>query len=239
MSVNLHAIIDGKSINREAIHAWELRRQAKVAKRLGIASGSYEARRQALLDRKFELGHDALRRMFRTDLKISSIISRLLAKLARGRRVYSVCEIVVEQGSAEAFAEWFEDCTVNNREAPMIDACPDHYIISTDNEGRQIVMETTGGSPFAAEFAVDYEDTSSITTPPDPAFPFQIAGVARLSDGLAIGGVRHQFRQEGEGFRARMTVEFPRGTFSHMIAQHRWHLATEFSNWIEMAARKA
>lgn len=237
MSVKLHAIIDGKQIDRVAIRAWEERRQTKVAKKLGVKSGSYEARRQALLERKLELGHDELRRILRTDLKVSGFISRLLAKLARGRRVYSICEIVVERGSAEAFAAWFEECTVNNREAPMIDSCPDHFIISTDSEGRQIVLESTGGSPFATEFSVDYDDTSSITTPPDQTFPFQIAGVARLADGLAIGGVRHQFRQEGEGFRARMTVEFPHGTLGHMVSQHRWHLATEFSNWIEMSAQ--
>jgi hypothetical protein len=235
VSVKLHAIIDGKQIDRAAIREWEERRQTKVAKKLGIVADSFESRRQALLKRKLELGHEELRRIFSTDLKVSGFVSRLLAKLSMGRRLYSICEIVVEQGSAEAFAAWFNDCTVNNCEALMIDSCPDHFIIATESDGRQVVMEITGGSPFTAEFAVDYEDTSSIATPPDPTFPFQIAGVARLADGLAIGGVRHQFRQEGEGFRARMTVEFPRGTVGHMIAQHRWHLATEFSNWIELS----
>jgi hypothetical protein len=49
--------------------------------------------------------------------------------------------------------------------------------------------------------------------------------------------VRHQFRDEGDGFHARVTVEFPVLTNPYMLAQHRWHLACEFSNWIEAAAR--
>ena len=121
----------------------------------------------------------------------------------------------------------------------MLGACPDHYIITKDKLGRQLVVETTGGSPLPARFTVDYDDVSSLSTQSDPAYPIQVAGVARLSDGLVVGGVRHQFRQEGIGFRALLTVEFPHASPGYMIAQHRWHLATEFSNWIEAAAKTA
>jgi hypothetical protein len=65
----------------------------------------------------------------------------------------------------------------------------------------------------------------------------QVAGAARLDDGLAIGGVRHQFRDEGHGFRPLLTVEFPALTLPTIISGHRWHLAIEFSNWIEAAMR--
>lgn len=234
----LTAIIDGKSVDRGTVRAWEQRRLTAVLKKLGLkdVGGSYEMRRKALLERKLELGHDQLRRQLASNLKWSERISRLLAKLAKGQRVFSVCEIEVSKGSAEHFARWFDERAKLNDEISMMDACPDHYIISTDGEGRQVVLETTGGSPLATQFSVDYDDVSSIATPPDPSFPFQIAGLARLSDGLAIGGVRHQFRQEGEGFRARLTVEFPKGTMGHMISQHRWHLACEFCNWIEMSS---
>jgi hypothetical protein len=118
----------------------------------------------------------------------------------------------------------------------MLDACPDHYIIMRDSQGRQLVVETTGGAPLPGEFTVDYSDVSSLHTQADPTYPHQVAGVARLGDGLAIGGVRHQFRQEGDGFRALLTVEFPRRVPRKMIAEHRWHLAVEFANWIEAAS---
>ncbi len=117
----------------------------------------------------------------------------------------------------------------------MLHACPDHYVIARDDRGRQLVIETTGGSPLPGAFVVDYDDVSELRTPPDPSFPVQVAGVARLADGLAIGGVRHQFRDEGQGFRARLTVEFPSTLPRRMIAAHCWHLACEFSNWIDAA----
>ncbi len=84
---------------------------------------------------------------------------------------------------------------------------------------------------------VDYDDTGTLVAQPSPIFPHQVAGVARLEDGLAIGGVRHQFRKDGDGFRALLTVEFPARVPGNMIAQHCWHLAVEFSNWIETAAK--
>lgn len=138
-------------------------------------------------------------------------------------------------GSASRFARWFEDRNVLNDERVMLSACPDHYIIARDSRGRQLVVETTGGAPLPGQFTVDYADVSSLLTQADPTYPYQVAGVARLDDSLAIGGVRHQFRQEGDGFRALLTVEFPGRVPRKMIAEHRWHLAVEFANWIEAA----
>jgi hypothetical protein len=119
----------------------------------------------------------------------------------------------------------------------MLAACPDHFVLRTHPDGRQEVVETTGGSPLASRFFVDYDDVATLVTQPDPAFPEQLAGAAFMADGMAVGGVRHQFRDEGDGFHARLTVEFPVLTNPYMLAQHRWHLACEFSNWIEAAAR--
>jgi hypothetical protein len=118
----------------------------------------------------------------------------------------------------------------------MLDACPDHSIIATSADGKQVVVETTGGSPFASEFVIDYSDTAAVKTALDPSFPDRIVGAARLKDGVIVGGVCHQFRQEGEGFRAKLSVEFPMMILPYMIAEHRWHLAAEFSNWIEAAS---
>ena len=117
----------------------------------------------------------------------------------------------------------------------MLRACPDHFVIRTRSDGRQEVLETNGGSPLAALFYIDYDDVSSLVTPADARFPHQLAGVARASAGVAIGGVRHQFRDIEDGFHARLTVEFPLPTLGRMITGHRWHLACEFSNWIEVA----
>ena len=48
--------------------------------------------------------------------------------------------------------------------------------------------------------------------------------------------IRHQFCDEPDGFTARLTGEFPAATPPNLIRAHRWHLACEFSNWIEAAS---
>jgi hypothetical protein len=100
-----------------------------------------------------------------------------------------------------------------------------HSYLGEPHHAAQVVVETTGGAPFAAEFVIDYSDSSGIQTMPDPTYPVRIMGTARLKDGLIVGGVCHKFRQEGEGFRAKLSVEFPMMVLPHMIAEHRWHLA--------------
>lgn len=42
-------------------------------------------------------------------------------------------------------------------------------------------------------------------TPHNPAFAIEAAGMARTDRGLAIGGVRHEFRDEANGFHARLS----------------------------------
>ncbi|MFM5924931.1 MAG: hypothetical protein ACKOPG_12185 [Novosphingobium sp.] len=241
MAPTLRVLIDGAPVETAAVEAWEDRRMRAVRKQLGLPpSTALRDHQQAELVRaKLAMGHAALHARFARQLRWSERFTRISLALARGKRRMSICEIAVSEGSAERFAHWFDQRNVLNDEAAMLAACPDHFIIARDDLGRQLVMETTGGSPLASEFTVDYEDTSSLVTPADPAFPFQVAGVARLADGLAIGGVRHQFRQEGAGFRARLTVEFPSTVMEHMAHQHCWHLAVEFSNWIKAVAREA
>jgi hypothetical protein len=73
-------------------------------------------------------------------------------------------------------------------------------------------------------------NTDAVAIPADPDYPIQIVGAAVLDDGFAVGGVRHQFRDRDGAMEALLTVQFP-GIFpSALIAAHRWHLATEFSN---------
>lgn len=228
--------LDGQPVARAAVLAWEDRRIAAVRRTLGLPPSQTPRaeQRRELRERKLALGHDGLRALLARRLWWSERLTRLSAALSRGRRT-SICEIHVARGSAEHFARWFEARNTQDDEPAMLDGCADHYIIARDAGGRQLVVETTGGAPLPGEFTIDYADLSSLRTPPDPAYPFQVVGVARLADGLAIGGVRHQFRQDGAGFHARLTVEFPSAVPARMIAQHRWHLATEFSNWITAA----
>ena len=235
------ATIDGQQVDRDRVLGWEDHRATVVMRKLGLADTglTLPQRRAALLAHKLALGHVGLRHRLRFELFCSHLIAVILALLSGSRRSMSVCELAVSSGSADHFKRWFEDRVPLDDQAGMLAGCPDHYIIDTDAAGRQVVLETGGGAPFASEILITYGDHSSIVTPPDPSYPLQIFGVARLASGRAVGGVRHQIRQEGAGFRALITAEFPAATLGFMIAAHRWHLATEFSNWIEAAASQA
>lgn len=237
MAIDLDIFIGNDRVPRERVDEWERRSAMRALRKLGSrpVDGDLATLRAQLTARKEALGHDEIRARLRRDLALSDLVARVVACISHGRRRFSVIEIVSPEGSAEAFAHWFEDAARRNREDVMVAAAPEHYLIATDVEGRQEVIETNGGAPMPARFFVDYLDLSSLRSVADPAFPVQVAGVARAPRGAAIGGVRHQFRNEGDGFRARLTVEFPLFIMPSVVRGHCWHLACEFGFWIRTA----
>jgi len=238
--MNINIYIKGQLVPSQDVLNWEKRRTHRVLKKLGVpfdSNWSLERLRKTLLERKMQLGNEGLRTLLRTELATAEMLTKVIAGLSFNQRRFSVIEILVDHGRAEDFLRWFIECGIKNDEVSMIAAAPDHYVIHTDGNNCQEVIETTGGSPLATHFFIDYEDLSSLKSPVDPSYAYQIAGVARDSTGLAIGGVRHQFRNEANGFRAKLTVEFPYAVMPWLIRCHRFHLASEFSNWIETAAR--
>lgn len=226
--------IEGERVPLERVAAWEHRSALKALKKLDSSADGQELSqlRQQLLTRKHQLGHAGIRQRLRRDLAISDTLARGVAWMSCGCRRYSVIEILSPVGTAEGFAHWFEEVTRLNREDVMIAALPEHYLIATDANGQQEVIETNGGAPLPARFFVDYDDLSGLKSVRDADYPVQVAGVARAPNGTAIGGVRHQFRNEGPGFRAKLTVEFPSLMMPSVLKGHRMHLACEFSNWI-------
>ncbi|MGW4368870.1 hypothetical protein ACWEKT_24810 [Nocardia takedensis] len=257
-SVAIRTFLAGGEVPRDQVRAWEKRRSevvlTKLAARLGsrafaeLAPGTrledllvapLDTRRSALTSIKTRLGHAGVYAVLKRDLEISERMARAGVALSRGRAKHSVARLEVPGYSAERFAAWFADLTAANAETDMVDACPDHYLLRGLPDGRQEVVETTGGSPLAARFLVDYTGAEALAIPVDPRFPHQIAGRALLDDGLVIGGVRHQFRDRGTTMEALLTVRFPASLPARMIHQHRWHLAVEFGNWIIAAAPAA
>ena len=237
LTLTIDAVIAGRAVSRDEVLAWEAQRLPKAARKIGlpVPAGDLARQRTAFADAKLTLGADDVRRRLARDIRAAGVVARGSTHLSFGRRATSVCELHVTGGSAAAFVEWFTATDRDDYARSMIAANPDHFLIDTAPDGRQEVIETTGGSPLATQFFVDYDDTSPLVTPRDPAFPVEAAGVARTAGGLAIGGVRHEFRGAANGFHARLCVEFPWLTAPYMIAQHRWHLACEFGNWITAA----
>ncbi len=235
MSATIQTFINGREVPRSQVLAWEQRRALTVLKKLGVKPVSTDLPKlhQQLLARKAELGADGLMHLLRREIAISDHMTGLVARLSRGGRRFCITELVVDQGSAERFVAWFEATGRANDDRAMLGATPDHYLLHTDANGTMQVVETTGSMPLASRFFMNPADQDGLRAPVDPTFPLQIAGVARLKNGFPIGGVRHQLRNEGSGFRIRLIVEFPILMLQGMIDGHQWHLASEFANWIE------
>lgn len=235
--IDLSAIIDGRRHTREEVLAWESRRISRAAAKIGLPTptGSLRERRLAFTEEKMALGAEGIRRRLAGELKLSDLMTRTTAWLSRGKRTMSVCELHVTGGNAAEFVDWFNDTNRPDHERSMIAACPDHFLIRTAPDGTQEVIETTGGSPMVTRFFVNYTDLSGLASVADPRSEVEVAGTATSEAGAPIGGVRHEFRDEPGGFHARLCVEFPVLLTPQMVSQHCWHLAVEFSNWIEFA----
>lgn len=236
--LNITAEIDGASVSRDEVLAWEARRASKVCKKLGITpSRDLDATRKALVARKLELGHGALEKLLARELRLSERGGLLLAGVSKGRRQLCSIELIgVGAGSAEAMPRYYQRAMESGDEAALLAACPDHYILREVGDGVQQVIETTGGSPLAARILLDESDLDTVKTDADPTFPVQWVAVGRNRDGRPpAGAIRHQFRDEPGGFKVRLTGEFPITTPPSLIRAHKWHLACEFSNWIEAA----
>ncbi len=236
--LDIVAEIDGRRVPRNEVLAWEADRAQAVCRKLDItAPGGLVARRDALVARKLELGHEALLRMLARELRVSSFSGRLVNALSRGKRRFCTIELTGSGGSAETMPGFYKWAMQTGDEAALLAASPDHYLLFEGEDGIQRVIETVGGSPLASRIFLDESDLSSVTTSADPDFPVQWVAVGRASvDGPASGAIRHQFRDESGGFRARLTIEFPAFIPQRLVRAHGWHLACEFSNWIEAAS---
>ncbi|MEU6559387.1 hypothetical protein [Nocardia nova] len=230
------AKIRGKKFARADVLAWEDKRIDAAAKKIGVVpppAGEVAVRREEFLQIKHALGSEELHRRLAWNAKILNRVG-IAAAAVSSRRRKCVTELFVPGGSAELFTKWYDRITFSSNQYEMERACPDHFVLRFV-DGKQEVLETNGGSPLTALFNIDYDDVSSITTPVDPAFSHRLDGVAVASNGRPIGSVRHQFRDTPDGFHARLLVEFPLPMLETVVRGHRWHLACEFSNWIEAA----
>jgi hypothetical protein len=241
--LDITAVLGDTEVSRDEVLEWEGRRAAVVYKRLGMGTPPDDVaeRRRALVAKKLELGHAEIERRLRRQMTMAARSSRLMSALSRGGRRPCVVELRGSGGSAEAMPAFYRAAMDAGDEAPLLAASPDHWMLHKRDDGVQQVIETTGGSPLASRIYLDENEVGPIYTPPDPTFPVQWVafGRARL-DGPPAGALRHQFRDEPDGsFTARLTIEFPRVTPTRLVAAHRWHLACEFSNWIEAASAAA
>lgn len=224
--------INDKTISKNEIINWERRRLASVSKKLDFNSKTVEE----LAKSKQALSYDEVICRLKLNLKISAKTAKLMNALSFGKRKFSVVEMVVEDLTAEQVIKGLDKLMLEqNKEYDFVNllACPDHYALRPLGDNKLEVIETTGGSPFPIQFFINYGQEKELQIPRNDTYPFQSVGIAKLYDGTVIGGVRHQFKNEGKGFRAKLAVEFPLVAPNYFIRQHQLHLACEFGHWFK------
>ncbi len=174
-SAGVRTFIDGALIEQHLVTEWELRRISVAAARLshqyadlvrgeldsfaGIARGpvaDVAAARSGLSRARARIGEDRLRAMLAPELAASEAAIRATLAASGGRWTASVVEIASNRGSAQGFVDWFHRAREIDARDVWTDACPDHYIIATTPDGRQEVVEVTGGAVLPSRFFVDY-----------------------------------------------------------------------------------
>ena len=228
MTTEIRAHIGHDVVPRSAVRQWESRRArvvlGKLRARLGhrgiaeILDGTdiaarpadIESQRATLLALKTGLGPAGIYALLARELAISERIARLAVRASGGRRALSTVTLVAPGVSATAFEAWFNGLNTADSTGELVGACPDHYLLRGLPDGRHEVVETTGGSPMPTQFTVDYICGDMVAIPVLPDYRLQIAGQARLDDGLVIGEIRHQFRDIDGSMEARLGVAFPR-----------------------------
>jgi len=251
MNDTLDIRIDGTLVTSAQVEDWEARRARAVLPKLRRIlkleatahplPNDLASLRTELLRLKEQCGRQVLREGLRGGIRITGVVSKLTGLLSGGRRKQCVTEVKVPRCSARQIFETIDDLmrndTLANRQSNLL-ACPDHYVLAPRGDTLEVI-ETTGGSPFPARFFMRFDDESGVKTPRDPTYPYQSVGTARLMDGTVMGGVRHQMRDDGDGALVRLMVEFPSAVPQHMIREHQWHLACEFSHWLREAMKTA
>ncbi|GEN89671.1 hypothetical protein [Oceanobacillus sojae] len=231
--------IGGKYITNDQLTQWKRKRVKKAFKTLGYKSSEINnpnAMIEQLANIKMNYSYLEMYNKLKPKLKLSEIIMRMGAVLSGNRRKFSQTEIYVEGITAKEAIKGIDDLMLNPSEENNrvnLSACPDHYALRPLGESKLEVIETTGNSPVPVQFFIVFEDETGLQTPRDHSYAYQSAGVARMKEGIIIGGVRHQIKDTETGIKMKLSVEFPALAPTSIIKSHQMHLASEFSYWLQ------
>lgn len=241
----------GKVLPEEEIQKWELKRAKFVydflQKNLGLPKRDITRDENGLRDIddirhelamiKIDAGQEKLREILKENITKNEKSTALLMKLCRGKTKYSIIEITGEGASAKYISENFKKMMLENSDEnyyKCMIAAPDHYILQGLGDDRQEIVEAPAGMAQQSRFVAAYGDESGLSSERLSDYEYQSAGTAYADSGLAIGGVRHQFKEMENGFKVRNLVEFPSIMPGFLFRAHEMHLACEFSSWLNM-----
>lgn len=229
--MNRRISINGGLVPESDMRRWEQRRLVAVSRMLRIP----KCNARGLAEYKLSIGDEEIMRRLGRGLACGRLAAKLMIATSRGKYRLCTVEIAMRGLSASQACDGVQflmaDQSEDSRLANLA-ACPDHYVFRCDGTILEVV-ETTGGSPFPTQMFMKLGNEEDAPISPDVSYPIQLSGVARMADGAVMGGIRHQFKDEDDGFRVRLCVAFPAMTPSHFIKMHQLHLACEFSNWFD------
>ena len=247
----IQTFIDDNEVSRDDVLRWEARRIQVVKKRLqeGLMSllkqeamnflfspevsiDNIVAEREALVQTKIGMSHDERIKLVSSETAIAGAVTLFLLKALSGFTSSSI-HMKSNRGTAEGFRKWY--LSKISDEKVMLQACPDHYALGTAFNLGQDVVETTGGSVLPSHFAINYEAQSDLPIVDVENYPVQFNGPAYgHGTETVIGGTNHVMRSlpNNGGFEIVPKVFFPSSVPTYHLEQHRWHLATEWGNWI-------
>lgn len=242
--------INGKIVDKELIDTWEMKRlkyEYNFLRKKGfIFSKQYsqflekkkiDKARKELGQLKASYNPDTFRKLLKKRYILGNFISRVAAILSNGKRKYSITEFIIPRSNLtpEEVILKIESIMLKNTKEHLymnLATNPDHFVLINTFQNTQEILEITGGSPLPTRFFAHYGDEKGLTSVLEDGYHVQIPASARLEDGTIIGGIRHQVKKEGDGFRFRSLVEFPSILPNFMVKQHQFHLACEFRQWI-------
>lgn len=252
-------LFEGKEIGLEEITQWEKRHSLTMARRLKkkyrvslpetffekVPQMDIKEVRKTLVDAKMKLGSKAIRKELEGTLSLTDQIAGFMTVLSAHKRKSSVVEICIQDLPAhfrveQLYADILDLMTLNSEKntRACLAGSPDHLVLEGHGNRVQEIIEITGGSPLESRFLNYYGVEDGVNYPKDNSYPLQMVGVSKLKNGTLVGDVRHQYRSEGTGFRAKLADEFPKVFTKKMIKEHQYHLACEFLVWYEYLINK-
>jgi hypothetical protein len=255
-NINLKFAIDGQPISLEEIAEVERKRTVHVLREMRALGADLRvdgkaatpesieqldpaAAKALLVDTKFSLGAEGMRRLYRDKLAASDDVWRNISKDSAADTGFkpSVVELEVQGLRMGKLLAHLLTVTLTHDERWTYVSNPEHFVISMA-KGRQMVMETLGmhGEPVYMKMRVALSGLEAAARDPDTTV-ILIATAELASDATPMGihGM-HQLKVRPDGIGMKLGIYFPSATPDELVEGHKWHLAVEFARVMEMAA---
>jgi hypothetical protein len=205
----------------------------------GIDDFELQHARRVLAQLKAAIGRQGLLELLSPDIKLGVDFLGEMAERSKGELKPATTMLAVKGLKATDFLHWLDGQF--DKEAVMLAAEPDHFVIAPNETARVTIVETLGEyvcqihlPPY--DGAATWDEAVVNELLPESEYQFRRIARITLPDGTLVGRMLTQFGDTPEGFNASLTAYFPATCPEGVFEHHRQHLAVEFRNWIVAAA---